>query len=229
VIELKAISPGKEHHLVPATSLGLVPALMIALCLAASPGPALAAGAGQDRTWSPAFDCAEAEGMVEEMICADSILAALDVELDGVWRRVLELSEDNPDLDMIKAEQRGWVKGRNECWKSGDVRYCVWTLYKQRIAEFQALWRLVPGDGPYFFACEGNPANEVVATFYETDPRVAVLERGDQTVVAYLEPSQSGDKYEGRNVTFWMKGDVVFLVWGVDGDLLRCVLRAAPE
>ena len=67
-----------------------------------------------------------------------------------------------------------------------------------------------------------------MATFYETDPRVAVLERGDRTVVSYLEPSQSGDKYEGRNVTFWVKGEVVLLVWGVGGDLLKCVLRKGP-
>jgi len=211
----------------------LTPVIILALGLAAgvAVGPATcsAAGVGADRSWAPAFDCDKADGMVEEMICADSILAALDVELDEVWQRVLALSQENPDLDMIRAEQRGWIKGRNECWKSGDVRYCVWTTYKQRIAELQALWRLVPSDGPYFFACDGNPANEVVATFYETDPRVAVTERGDQTVVAYLEPSQSGERYEGRNVTFWLKGDVALLVWGVDGDLMKCSLRLRRE
>lgn len=37
----------------------------------------------------------------------------------------------------LKAEQRGWVKGRNDCWKSGDQRGCVKRSYDERIGELK--------------------------------------------------------------------------------------------
>ena len=174
---------------------------------------------------TPAFDCDKAEGEVEKAICADSTLAALDVAMDAVWRQVLELSNGDIDLKTVQAEQRGWIKGRNDCWKSDDVRACIESGYKLRMAELQARWRLVPAHGPVFFTCGDNPADEIVATFFETDPPVALLERGDQTVVAYLHPSASGSRYEGRNVTFWMKGAEARVVWGWEAEEMRCRVR----
>ena len=53
----------------------------------------------------------------------------------------------------------------------------------------------------------------MVATFFETDPPTARLERGDQTVTAWLVPAASGSKYEGQNVEFWDEGE------GRDGHL----------
>jgi membrane-bound inhibitor of C-type lysozyme len=73
--------------------------------------------------------------------------------------------------------------------------------------------RLVPAKGPVFFACENNPANEVVATFFETDPPTARLERGDRTVTLWLVPAGSGSKYEGPNVEFWTKGKEARVTW----------------
>jgi len=37
----------------------------------------------------------------------------------------------------LKAEQRGWVKGRDDCWKRSDVRGCVAGEYRSRIAELK--------------------------------------------------------------------------------------------
>ena len=47
------------------------------------------------------------------------------------------------------------------------------------IAELQARYRLVPANGPFRFMCEDNPTNEVVVTFFKTDPPTIIAERGD--------------------------------------------------
>lgn len=176
----------------------------------------------------PSFDCRQASGAVQEMICADSALAALDRQMAAVWRQAVAQTPDSLSLKWMKAEQRGWIKGRDECWKSEDVRRCAEESYRLRIAEVQARWRLVAARGPYFFACDGNPANEVVATFFATDPPTVVLERGDETVVAYQGISASGARYEGRNVLFWNKGDEAMVTWGWQAKEMRCVVRAGP-
>lgn len=173
----------------------------------------------------PSFDCSRADGVVEEMLCNDAGLAALDVQMAKVWQEAMDLSLDNVDLPEIKAEQRGWITGRNDCWKNDDVRQCTEDSYKTRIAEIQALWRLVSAKGPVFFACNDNPANEVIATFFETDPPTAVLERGDQTVVAYLQPTASGARYEGQNVIFWNKGQEATVTWGFESEPMNCAVR----
>jgi len=196
----------------------------------------LAAGAA--RAEGPAFDCAKAESEVEHLICKDKNLSALDLKLDGVYKAAL-VKAGNEHPPVLKAEQRGWIGGRNECWKAkgGDpvylteswtvtgVRDCVAASYRVRISELQAAYGLVPPKGPTFFACEGNPANEVVATFFETDPPTARIERGDQTITAWLVPTGSGSRYEGQNVRFSNKGDEAMVTWL--GSDLKCRAHAS--
>jgi uncharacterized protein len=202
--------------------------LVVLLSLAVAPRRVLAEG--------PAFDCARAQGSVQELICKDEGLAALDRKLDGVYKAARAKARDDVPKTLV-AEQRGWVKGRDDCWKTRDgspefltaswqatgTRACVEGKYRIRISELQAVWRLVPAKGPVSFACEKNPANEVVATFFETDPAVALLERGDQTVTTWLVPAASGSKYEGRNVEFWTKGPEATVTW-LD-ERLKCVSK----
>ena len=130
------------------------------------------------RAEGPAFNCAKADGEVEELICQDEGLAALDRKMDEVYKAALDKAK-NEVPPVLKAEQRGWIKGRNECWKATgadnpafltaswqatSVRDCVEGQYRLRISELQARYRLVPMKGPVFYACENNPANEIVAT-----------------------------------------------------------------
>jgi len=150
---------------------------------------------------SPSYDCSKVEsGSIEEMICADEQLSALDRELSGVYAeaRVKAADEQPP---VLKAEQRGWIKGRNDCWKSEDQRKCVQDQYQLRIAELQARYRLVPGNGPFTFVC-GSPGPEVIATFFQTKPPTLIAELGDSVSLMYQQPSASGAKYQGRNETF---------------------------
>lgn len=186
----------------------------------------LAAAVGPAATWAqgPAFDCAKAQGEVQQLICSDAGLAALDRKLDGVYKAALAKARDDVP-QFLRGEQRGWLKGRDECWKAKEgkyltaswqatsVRECTEGEYRIRISELQAKMRLVPEKGPVFFACENNPANELVATFFETDPPTARLERGDKTVTAWLVPAGSGSKYEGQNVEFQTKGNEATVTW----------------
>ncbi|MEZ5319246.1 MAG: MliC family protein [Vicinamibacterales bacterium] len=193
-----------------------IPAMILAAGLAATAAtPATQTG--------PAFDCQKAQGEVETLICRDAALAALDRKLDAVYKAATAKARDDMPA-RLRAEQRGWISGRNECWKAADgtfltaswqahsVRECVEGQYKLRISELQAVWRLVPSRGPVFFVC-GSPANEVVATFFESELPAVRLERGDRSVTAWLVPAGSGAKYEGQNVEFWNKGDDATVTW----------------
>lgn len=186
----------------------------------------LSGGRSQAAPARPAFDCSQATGEVQKRICADSALAALDVKLDRTWRTVLARSTANADLRSIRAEQRGWVKGRDDCWKADDVRACTESSYRMRISELQARWRLVPMSGPFFYACDGNPSNEVVVTLFESDLPIAMIERGDRTSVAYLDTTSAEQRYVGRNETLVMKGDVAHVSWGDEAPTMVCRPRS---
>jgi len=172
----------------------------------------------------PSFDCSKASGTVEETICGDDELAALDRKLAEVYAAASQKAV-NEHPPLLKAEQRGWVKGRNECWKNDDPRSCTATTYRERIAELQARYRLVPENGPIWFVCDGNPANEVVVSYFQTDPPTVIAERGDQVSLMYLQPSGSGVKYQGRNEMFWEHQGEATIVWGYGTPEMGCVRR----
>jgi len=85
---------------------------------------------------TPSFDCAKASHEVEELICKDAELADLDRSLADLYAVVLKNTPAS-EQKMLKAEQRGWVKGRNDCWKSSDERGCVKREYEVRISELK--------------------------------------------------------------------------------------------
>ena len=170
----------------------------------------------------PSYSCAEVEtGSIEALICADSDLAALDRKLAEVYKAALAKAV-NEHPPVLKAEQRGWIKGRNECWKSGDKRKCVAEEYRLRIAELQARYRLVPARGPFAFACDGNAANEVTVTYFETDPPTLIAERGDSVSVMYRQPAASGIRYQGRNESFWEHQGEARITWGYGAPEMHC-------
>ena len=170
----------------------------------------------------PSFDCTKVEaGSIEEIICNNESLSAMDLTLAEVYKQA-EKKALNEHPPVLKAEQRGWIKGRNECWKSDNKEKCIEDSYMLRIAELQARYRLVTSKGPYFYACDGNPANEIIMTFFETDPPTLTAERGDSTSLMYLQPSGSGSKYQGRNESVWIKGDEAIVTWGYETPEMKC-------
>jgi uncharacterized protein len=109
----------KNHH-------HLMTSLAAGLCLTVS------------TAWSasPSFNCAKASSDVEKLICKDAELAELDRSLASLYSTVLKHTPASWQ-NTLKAEQRGWVKGRDDCWKDDDMRGCVATEYRSRINELE--------------------------------------------------------------------------------------------
>ena len=161
---------------------------------------------------SPSFDCSKAESSAEKLVCEDAELARLDrlgadryaAALDAVRGLDSRASETE---DQLRAAQRGWIKGRDECWKASDIKACVELAYLKREGGL-ARWMLKEPAGIAFWACDGNPANEVVTYYFDMELPSVRLERGDTVDTGSLVPTASGSKYEasfGRSI--WIKGE----------------------
>ena len=69
----------------------------------------------------PSFDCAKTDGAAAEQVCEDKELAALDQELTRLFALAKNGLTASRRKELI-ATQRGWIKGRDECWKGRDLR-----------------------------------------------------------------------------------------------------------
>jgi uncharacterized protein len=162
---------------------------------------------------SPSFDCASATGQVEPLICKDAGLAALDRRLADVYaaagkRWPLEVTARQ------RAIQRGWISGRDDCWKSDDVRACVEHAYHSRIIELQITSGLLAAPTPVGYMCEGGEDQSLFAAFYhDTDPPSAVITYNDDQVIALAAPGESGARYTGPNMEFWEEQGEATVNW----------------
>lgn len=198
------------------------PFMMPALGGLAAVWLALAAPSSARAAAGASFDCAKVPpGSIAALVCADAGLAQLDRQLSQVYRQALKkAAQERPPL--LKAEQRGWVKGRDECWKSEDKAACVKDSYVRRIAELQARYRLLPAQGPVRWACDGHAAKEVVVNFFATEPPTLVAEFGDSSSLMFAERSASGSRYVGRNESFWEHQGEARIVWGYQAPEMVC-------
>ena len=161
----------------------------------------------------PSFDCAKAASSVETLICEDGELAQLDQSVAARYATALAAAQGldagaDAAVAELRAFQRGWIKGRDECWKAGDMRACVADTMRRRDAELVALWMLEAPRATVFWACDGSPANEVVTQFFDTDLASVRIERGDTVDAGVQVRSASGARYVasfGREI--WVKGD----------------------
>lgn len=185
---------------------------------------AIEAGAAE-----PSFDCTKASGEAEEAICASETLASLDRTMAETYRAARDSLAGAADAkaatDLLTTTQRGWIKGRNECWKSSDKVRCTHDSYDMRIAELQARYFLIEAAPPVFYECENNPSNEIVASFVATDLPSVRLERGDTVKVGLLVQTGSGSKYiADHGTSFWIKGDEAQVSWP-EGNDFKCQVR----
>jgi uncharacterized protein len=176
---------------------------------------------------TPSFDCTKVEkGSIEGLVCQDAQLIALDNKMAQVYKAATKKAV-NEHPPILKAEQRGWVKGRNDCWKSGDKRACVSGVYRDRIAELEARYRLVKITGTTTYNCPNKA--EVIATYFETDPPSAIAEYGDATSMMYVQPSGSGAKYQGPNEIIWESKGKAKITWGYGSPEMNCVVEPKAE
>ena len=74
------------------------------------------------------FDCEKATTTAEKMICSNTSLSRVDEELAKVYLQTLA---SVPDREILKTEQRDWVKKkRNQC----TTVDCLSSSYRIRIA-----------------------------------------------------------------------------------------------
>ena len=172
----------------------------------------------------PTYNCAKAQGEVEKLICSDASLAALDRKLDAVYKAASAKAQGKL-ATRLRDDQRGWVKGRNDCWKSNGqqtwitatwtvntVKGCVDAQYRLRTSELQAVWRLLPPK-TVAYACQNNPANELLANFFATDPATIRLERGDRTKTLWRVGAAGAGQFDGQNVSLVQQGSELKVSW----------------
>ncbi|MGS3185889.1 MliC family protein [Aeromonas taiwanensis] len=158
---------------------------------------------------TPSFDCTKAHSTAEQLVCQDAGLAALDNELATLYPKALANFNDE-QKKMEKAIQRGWIKGRNECWKESDARQCVEKSYQTRITELQIKGGQLMVPSPVDYQC-GNKVTLSTYFYNEAKLPAAVINLSEgndqQQVLAYETPSASGARYEGQNLTLFTKGN----------------------
>ena len=183
----------------------------------------------------PSFDCARAEGEVQTLICADETLAALDREI----ARLYALAQADPALTdaqaaALRAYQRGWIKGRDECWKADAPRLCARREQMLRILELRAGSARAGADdqgisgGPLRALCP-ELGTDALFAWALTRPGLAALAWIDQALALEQTVAASGVRYEDEaaGVVFWTKGDRALL--SIPGrERLNCVLET-PE
>lgn len=175
---------------------------------------------------NPSFNCNLGQlSEAEVMVCNNPQLAGLDQQLSEVYHQAKSKIHNTEQLSQFKAEQRGWVKGRNDCWKADDKTACIRGTYQQRITSLQARYQLVENSGPVILACGGDDKNEFIATWYQTDPPTIMLERGDQSSLLHRVPSETGVMYQGQNETLVQMQQDYSIAWGFEAPVLNCVKK----
>lgn len=175
----------------------------------------------------PSFDCAKAESSAEELVCADDKLAALDRRLAKRFANAMDAAGSmdvgaDDAVKTLRATQRGWIKGRDDCWKADDLRDCVMSAYLIRENELVTQWMLQEPASVVSYYCEGNRANEVVAMFFDTELPSVRLEYGDSIDSGSLVRTASGSRYEaGFGRSIWVKGSEAIFVWP-EGNEMAC-------
>ncbi|AJR09161.1 DUF1311 domain-containing protein [Photobacterium gaetbulicola] len=168
--------------------------------------------AGNSLASEPAFDCSKAEGEVETLICQVAELAVLDQKMQQVFdKAMVQLPAE--EVKRQKEMQRGWIKGRNECWKANDVRDCTEFAYTSRIVELQVISGQLEVPPIVSLDC-GDNSQPFTAVFYnQTEPASLVLTRGDDQVIALAQPMASGIKYLGQNVEYSEHQGEIAISW----------------
>ncbi|WP_231592354.1 lysozyme inhibitor LprI family protein [Pelagovum pacificum] len=160
----------------------------------------------------PAFDCAEAEGSVEQLICAEPDLAALDRRMADRFAAAVAVAEGldtdaEETVRTLRAYQRGWISGRDECWKETDVAGCVRREYLFREAQLVAEFLLEPASNVTEYSCADGSA--LTVTLFETQLTAMRVEQGDRVGVG----GAAGPEAPG---TFYLQPMGSFVV-GPDG------------
>ena len=181
----------------------------------------------------PSFDCTSPNGMAEQFVCADPDLSRLDrvladrfaAAIDAV--QALDVGSKEAE-DLLRTYQRGWIKGRDDCWKSTDPRSCIRDAYLMREGQLVAEWMIETPTATAFWTCGGSASNEVVTMFFDTELPSVRFERGDSIDSGSLSPTGSGSRYDGSFGRYiWIKGnEAEYREHDPDGSTYSCTLSS---
>ena len=184
---------------------------------------ALAASAGAFAQGAqPSSDCSRAASVVEQTVCGNDALTALDGRLADVYASASKAASAD-QKNRLAADQQHWLNERAACGKSEDRPGCIKERYLQRIADLQAQFKLVPSHGPFRFVCNGNANMVLVAQYFETDPASARFTYDGRTVTAFIQRSGSGARYGGPSVSYWEHQGEASVVWF--GRTMKCATK----
>jgi uncharacterized protein len=178
------------------------------------------------------YDCKNRNGEVENIICNNQELIKLDYQLQAIYDQALAKAasiDDRPKeaVKLLKTTQRGWIKGRNDCWKESDAKIkCIKSNYEQRIAFLQAKWILVPQGATNQYFCQENKSGFTI-TFYPTQPIASIaVEYGDQRLIFLQIDTKNRNRYDGEFGRYIELGnkDGLF-VWEQTNPPLKCILQ----
>lgn len=79
---------------------------------------------------SASFDCTQAISKVENMICTNAEISALDGNMARLYKQILDAASDK---EPIKVQQRNWITMRNEC----NDYACLKQSYKEQISKLE--------------------------------------------------------------------------------------------
>ncbi|MGH8384996.1 MAG: MliC family protein [Pseudomonas sp.] len=167
-------------------------------------------------TFTTSFDCAATTLTVEKLICRDSQLAQMDIELTRLYRLALTDEHSVPLPDKVLIDQQFWVDARNQCASESDIRACTIRRYAERAYQLRMGSAIVrtkdPSrltEGPQAFRCAGLNAL-IAATFFTTQPGVVYLKWANSAVTLNQVPSDSGNQYIGKDYqgTYSFRQDV---------------------
>jgi uncharacterized protein len=188
-------------------------------CLLAASVCAATSTCANAASFMTSFDCATARASVEKLICRDSQLAQMDIELTRLYRLALTDQRSVPGPDKVLIDQQFWIDSRNQCASTPEPKACTIRSYAERAHQLRqgsAIVRTKDPDrlteGPLAFRCTGFNAL-IAATFFNTQPGVVYLKWANTSITLSQVPSDSGTQYTGKdsqgNYRFWQDGNGV--------------------
>lgn len=151
-------------------------------------------------------------GSVEQEICRDDGLYALEESMQKLLAEAFPKSLVGARSGFA-GEQLRWKRGRDDCLNAVDRRQCLVDKYRLRVAEIQARYGLVTATGPFTWVCQESPPDEVVATFFATDPPSLIATRGGKTSFMMLTPGPGGPRYRGPHESLQERGQEARITW----------------
>lgn len=196
---------------------------ILAAWLALPPAPAAASAP------VPPLDCrgerAAETGAIERLVCRDAGLAALDREVDRLYRLARAAGTGRVPAALDESQQ-AWRLRRGDCRNAIDLAPCLRAIHLDRIAALRlhhAAARSADADGmsrgPVAFDCAGRT---LTVTFVAGAPAMAHLRWRGAGYAAVQVESGSGARYRGPDgAEIWTKGSDAAVALP-DGTKLDC-------